>query len=166
MTQESKLTTSERHVRNITLLATSIIHDRRLEQADMRVELPKERAALENITLPEAEEYMVSALDVYQVLNTYLAQAASAHSWFMSQLEVRKKLLLGDSELQKEAKNEAQRERNMVLDHDYQDFTNFVRISRTLVDYLNPLLDGARETLQVAKKLRETAAERTFRRAG
>ena len=67
---------------------------------------------------------------------------------------------MGDPELQSGAKNEAQRERNMMTNAEYQDIMVNLRTAEEVVAYLEHIASQARETLQVVKKVREAAYER------
>jgi hypothetical protein len=140
--------------------AAGVIISKELESSAFRVELPRESAKLETMSFGEAESLMAKAHGNCDRLSTLLAQASSALAYYRRFTAAKEKLLMGDPELQKDAKNEAQRERNVAMDSAYQESSIDLRTAEEVVAYLEPLHYHARETLQVMKKVRDAALER------
>jgi hypothetical protein len=144
--------------------AAGVIISKELESSAFRVELPRESARLESLAFAEAESFHAKAHDNYVRVSTLYAQASSALAYFRRFTSAKEKLLMGDPVLQEGAKNEAQRERNMAMDPGYQEAAIDLRTAEEVVAYLEPLYAQTRETLQVMKKVRDAALERTMGR--
>jgi hypothetical protein len=152
-------TIGEHHKLNL-YAAAQVIIGKELEGDGFRVQLPKESARLETLSYGEAESLLVKANDSNIKVTTYLAQAAAALAYFRRFASMKEKSLMGDPELQAGAKNEAQRERNMMTNAEYQDIMVNLRTAEEVVAYLEHISSQAKETLQVVKKVREAAYER------
>jgi len=144
------------HRSRILVIAGKMIN-RELESNDFMVKLPREPAALESLTYPEAEALLVRANDCYSQLQMHLAHVTSARSYLKRTLELKEKNLLGDPKKQEGTRNMHAREYNMIKDEGYQTLYGDLRTSEELVAYLERLSNAALETLQVTKKLRDAA---------
>jgi hypothetical protein len=151
------------HRKNVYHIASKIITTREFESDDFRVRLPREAAALESITYGQGEEFLVKADGNYSLLQTYLAQAAAARSFFKRMADMKETTLMGDPELQANAKNDKERARNVSLDKDYIELQQYLRTAETVTVYLEKLSAAADATLQVVKKIRDAALSRKER---
>jgi hypothetical protein len=153
------------HRRRVHFIARKLA-SQELETPEFRVRIPKEGAILETLTYGEAEEMLVKADGNYTTLMTYLAHSKSARAFFKRMTEMKEKLLAGDPQIVKDAKNKEQREFMVASDAEYALFMQDLRTAEGAVAYIEDLAAAAYETLQVVKKIRDAALARHERDQG
>lgn len=154
------MTPGENHKINLHRAAVTIIN-KEFEGNSFVLDIPKESARLETLSYGEAEALLVKAHDNYIRVSTYLAQVSAALAYYKRFVAMKEKMLMGDPDLQKEAKNEAQRERNVAMNSEYQEYLMNLRTAEEVVAYFEQLTFQARETLQVVKKIRDASWQRS-----
>lgn len=150
----------EVHRKNLYNIANKIVNTREFEQPTFKVRFPVEAAALESMTYWQTEEMMVKADGNVWTIGVYLGQAKAAQAYLERTLKMKEKLLMGDPELQKDAKNETQRAFNMANNTEYSSLIADLRTADMVVAYMDRLYAACDSNLQVVKKIRDAANTR------
>lgn len=150
------------HKNNVRAIALRIMQ-KEFEDRTFKATFPKEAAALESMSYGESEELLVKAEGNYSQIQILLAQAISAKTFFDRIKSMKKKLLLGDPQIQEGSKNQYDREYRMAKDPSYTEISLDLRTAETVTVYLENLSSSCLETLQVVKKIRDAALQRKER---
>lgn len=162
---ESALESYQRHHNNLMDVATKVI-SKELEVNAIRQHIPKESAARETMSYHVAEEIMLDAQDNYSIISRDLGNVTAAKNYMKRTIELKEKNLLGDPKKQEGARNMQTREYRMVQDEGWQTLYGDLRISEELSAYLERLSSSSLETLNVAKKLYDSASRNLERERG
>jgi hypothetical protein len=165
-----------RHQANLEKVGKAIAVDGIFEKANFQVQLPRESAQLETLSYGEAESKLLQANDNYTLVTTYLAQAEAAEAYFHRYTAIKEKQLLANmpDEITEESQGVtktkkltvAQKEARIYLDVNYKTSLALLTSAEEVTAYLRRIAEQCRETLQVIKKVRDAAWERSQRTRG
>jgi hypothetical protein len=183
--EKKRFDNKARHQENLQKIGEIIAVKGLFEKPDFQVKLPRESAQLETLTYGEAESKLLQANDNYIMVTTYLAQAEAAEAYFHRFTAIKEKQLIANmpdeiietsntfdplhpeigSPTKMRKLTVAQKEARIYLDANYKTSLALLTSAEEIVAYLRRISDQTRETLQVIKKVRDAAWERSQRRA-
>jgi phosphoglycolate phosphatase-like HAD superfamily hydrolase len=147
----------QRHHNNLNEVASKVI-TKELETNAIRRHVSKDQS-VNTITYQVALEIMLESQDHFDLLSRYLANVTAARNYFKRTLDFKEKNLLGNPDKQEGARNIQTREYRMVQDEGYQTLYSDLRVAEELQAYLERLENAALETLNVSKKIYDTASK-------